>query len=484
MSNSQSVRSSDSVRGAFSSKEKPRANDLMQRVPPHSIEAEIAVLAAAMTNDPETVSNLVNILKSSEEFYDGRHKAIYEAILSLYSQNKPTTLTAINEQLHVLNLWDKAGGTSYLGEIAQAMISAAHGEYFAHLVRDRATQRRLIEACAKIINDSYPPAESLPALLDASEQAIFMIAQRLDQQNFEPIHVTIANIFDNMAKMSEMRQNFTGVTTGFARLDKLTSGLQPSDLIIVAARPSMGKTAFALSLAVNAALAGNSVAIFSLEMSRDQLVKRMLAIKALVDMGKFREPYRITDDDWRHLHAAADDLSRAAIYIDDTASLSTLEFKARVRRLKSKHDINLVIVDYLQLMHSPRGKDSRELEISDISRTLKAIAKDLNIPVMALSQLNRKVEERARDDKRPQLSDLRESGAIEQDADVIMFIYRDDVYKYKKPSERPIDGDAEIIIGKQRNGPTGVATLTYHSAYTAFVNKAEDREYGAMPSEV
>ena len=245
----------------------------------------------------------------------------------------------------------------------------------------------------------------------------------------------------------------------------------------------MGKTAFALSLAVNAALSPQAtpVAIFSLEMSREQLIQRMLALTAHVDMSKLRQAYRLTDDDWNFLYEAGGKLNGAPIYIDDTATLSTMELRARVRRLKSKYNIGLVVVDYLQLMRSPRGKDSRELEISDISRTLKAVAKDLNIPVVALSQLNRKVEERAREDKRPQMSDLRESGAIEQDADIIMFIYRDDVYKHKNPAERPEVGKAEIIIGKQRNGPTGIAELLFHSRFTSFENMTED--WVGLPSE-
>ena len=459
--------------------------DILNRVPPNNPQAEMSVLAAAMTNDSETVASVIATLRDGDDFYDSRHRAIFQAILSLYHADKPIDVTTVINELRVLNLWEQSGGLGYLSEIARVMISAAYGEYYARIVRNQATQRRLIESCAKIIEKSYTPVQDIKKLLDEAEHDIFMLAQFADKIDSEPIQVTLEKIFENLTKLSENKKGVTGVPTGFAQLDKLTAGFQPSDLIIIAARPAMGKTSFALSLALNAAAAGTSVAIFSLEMSREQLVKRMLAIRAHVSMTKLRQPSELTDEDWQNLHQAAGLIDQGAnpykIYIDDTAYLSTIDLRARVRRLKSKYDIGLLIVDYLQLMHSPRGKDSRELEISDISRTLKAIAKDLNIPVIALSQLNRKVEERGRDDKRPQLSDLRESGAIEQDADIIMFIYRDDVYKFKKASERPPSGEAEIIIGKQRNGPTGIAFLTFLTEYTSFENKAADKEF--PPSE-
>ncbi|MCL1985449.1 MAG: replicative DNA helicase, partial [Betaproteobacteria bacterium] len=279
-------------------------------------------------------------------------------------------------------------------------------------------------------------------------------------------------------KLSKRHEVVTGVPTGYNRLDHLTAGLQPSDLIIVAARPSMGKTAFALNMAVNAAADDNiPVCVFSLEMSMEQLMMRMLAARARVDASRLRRPASLSDEDWAHLMSAADELSHAPLFIDDTPALSTLELSARTRRIKAERGIGLVIVDYLQLMRTSRRTDSRELEISDISRSLKALAKETDIPVVALSQLNRKVEDRG--DKRPMLSDLRESGAIEQDADVIFFIYRDDIYKYPKPSERPLVGDAEIIIGKQRNGPVGLVELSFHSAYTVFV----DKDFRTQPSE-
>ncbi|MBQ7739291.1 MAG: replicative DNA helicase [Desulfovibrionaceae bacterium] len=483
--------SQDASRGAYNAprpfkKQDTAANaqqNIFNRVPPNNLQAEMSVLAAALTNDPETVASVIATLKDGDDFYDSRHRAIFQAILSLYRADKPIDVTTVNNELHILNLWEQAGGLTYLSEIAKVIISAAYGEHYAKIVHSQATQRRLINSCAKIIEKSYTPVQDIKKLLDEAEQEIFMLSQNIDKIDSEPVQMTLRDIFSKLATLSQNKSGVTGVTTGFEQLDSLTAGLQPSDLIIIAARPAMGKTAFALSLALNAAKAGTAVAIFSLEMSREQLVKRMLAIKAHVSMSSLRQPSKLTDADWQHLYEAADDIDHATnpykIYIDDTAYLSTIDLRARVRRLKSKHDIGLLIIDYLQLMHSPRGKDSRELEISDISRTLKAIAKDLNIPVIALSQLNRKVEERGRDDKRPQLSDLRESGAIEQDADIIMFIYRDDVYKYKKASDRPPVGVAEIIIGKQRNGPTGIAFLTFLSEYTAFENQAADFQYQA-----
>ncbi|MBQ7456311.1 MAG: replicative DNA helicase [Desulfovibrio sp.] len=469
-------------RGAFLSRTQSQPRDIANRIPPNNRDAEVAVLAALLTNE-ESCSTVLDIIKSADDFYDPRNKGIYQAFLNLSSTDKPFTIVSCAEELKRMDLYDKCGGAQYLSELALGIVSGVHVEFYATLVRNKAIQRSLIDTCATIIGNAYQTTDDVLGLLDASEQSIFNLTERLDQSNFEPTDKIIDNFFDRLSKAADKRNELTGVTTGFTHLDNLTAGLQPSDLIIVAARPSMGKTAFALSLAVNAALAEHPtpVAIFSLEMSREQLIQRILSLKAHVDMGKLRQPYKLVDEDWSNLYAAADDLQKGKLFIDDTATLSTMELKARARRLKAKYDIGLILVDYLQLMRSPRGAESRELEISDISRTLKAIAKELNIPVVALSQLNRKVEERGRDDKRPQLSDLRESGAIEQDADIIMFIYRDDIYQFKNPADRPVDQKAEIIIGKQRNGPTGVCDLLFRSQYTAFENLAQD--WAMAPSE-
>ena len=364
-------------------------------------------------------------------------------------------------------------GAVYLADLAQAVVSGANAEYYATIVRDKSLQRGLINACSSIISNCYDASREVGSLLDESEQAVFAISQRTTGRDFTGARELVDSVFENLSKLADSRDVITGVTTGYTRLDKLTAGLQPSDLIIVAARPSMGKTAFSLCMGLNAAIRqGVPVAVFSLEMSKEQLMQRMLAVWGKVDMSKLRRPALLTDADWSNLYAAADVISRAPIYIDDTPALTTLELRARARRLKAEKGLGLVIVDYLQLMRTSRRTDSRELEISDISRSLKGLAKEMNVPVVALSQLNRKVEERK--DNRPMLSDLRESGAIEQDADIVIFLYRDEVYKFTKPADRPVQGIAEIIIGKQRNGPVGVAELLYMSPYTAFEDLAPD----------
>lgn len=462
-------------RGASRKKSMLAAKDLekelLRRVPPHSAEAEMAVLGGLLMR-PQLM-NVISDILAPDDFYLAGNKLVYTAFLELYSKSAPIELVAAAELLRGRDELENAGGTAYLGQLAQAVVTGANAEYYAGVVRDRAMQRNLIDACAKIISNSYDVSQDVDALLDESEQSVFSISRRASGNVFSTSQELTDKVFENLSRLSDNRDAITGVTTGFERLDQLTSGLQNSDLIIVAARPSMGKTAFALCAAMNAAIEQNiSVAIFSLEMSKEQLMQRMLAARAHVDLGHLRRPHQLTDEEWRDLYAAADKISHAAIFIDDSAAISTLELRARARRLQAEKGLGLVVVDYLQLMRSSRRTDSRELEISDISRSLKGLAKELNIPVMALAQLNRKVEDRT--DKRPILADLRESGAIEQDADVIMFVYRDDVYRFKKPSERPLEGEAEIIIGKQRNGPVGVAELMYLSQYTSFESKTPD----------
>lgn len=452
--------------------------ELLRRVPPHSAEAEMAVLAGLLMR-PQIMNTIADILLP-EDFYLPANQLVFRAFLDLYAKGAPIDLVTAAELLKSREELEKAGGTVYLGQLSQAVVVGANAEYYAGLVRGKAMQRNLIDACSGIIANCFDSSLEADNLLDEAEQAVFAISQRVAKSDFTRGSDLLDKVFENLSRLADSHDVVTGVTTGFERLDALTAGLQNSDLIIVAARPSMGKTAFALSLAINAALRQNvTVAIFSLEMSKEQLMQRMLASRAKVDMSRLRRPSQLTDDDWKLLHQAGDSLTHAPIYIDDSSALSTMELRARARRLKAEANLGLVVVDYLQLMRSTRRTDSRELEISEISRSLKGLAKELNIPVVALSQLNRKVEDRT--DKRPILADLRESGAIEQDADVIMFIYRDDVYKFKKPSERPLQGDAEIIIGKQRNGPVGVAELVYLAPYTSFESRAPD--YMAQPSE-
>ena len=439
---------------------------LLRRVPPHSAEAEQAVLGGILLR-PELMHTIVDMLQA-DDFYLPAHTVIYTAFVDLYRTGAPIDLVAVAEQLRNTKSLEAAGGAVYLGDLAQAVVSGANAEYYATIVRDKSLQRNLITTCSRIIGNCYDTALPVGELLDASEQSVFSISQRRSGKDFSSTDDLVLKVFNGLVDLAGRKDVITGIPTGYSRLDKITAGLQPSDLIVVAARPSMGKTAFALCMALRAAESQRnaSVAIFSLEMSKEQLVQRMLAVRGKVDLSKMRRPSLLTDEDWYNLQNAADVITRAPIYIDDTPALSTLELRARTRRLKAEKGLDLVIVDYLQLMRTSRKTDSRELEISDISRSLKGLAKELQVPVVALSQLNRKVEERS--DKRPMLSDLRESGAIEQDADVIMFVYRDDVYKYPKPAERPTQGTAEIIVGKQRNGPVGIAELMYISPYTSF----------------
>ncbi len=449
-----------------------RAQDaLLTHVPPHSMEAEQAVLAGVFL-DVKVMNIIVDMLEP-EDFYMPAHQTIYNAVLDCFRKSLPVDLGVCAQYLKDQQKLEEVGGVIYLSEIAQATVMGANAEYYASVVRDKSLLRNLIGTCAGIIGKCYDSTQEINALLDASEQSVFSISQRTVGKDFSGTAELVNTVFENLSRLSKSKETITGVTTGFQRLDNMTAGLQPSDLIIVAARPSMGKTAFSMCMALNAAIQQNiPVAVYSLEMSKEQLMQRMLAVYAKVDVSLLRRPSYLTDEDWAQLCVAADTIKNAPIFIDDTPALSTMELRSRTRRLKAQHDVGLVIVDYLQLMRVNRRIDSRELEIPEISRSLKSLAKEMNVPVVAPSQLNRKAEERA--DKRPMLSDLRESGAIEQDADVIMFVYRDDVYKFTKPAERPAQGIAEIIIGKQRNGPVGVAELMYISRFTSFEDLSVD----------
>ena len=448
--------------------------DLLRNVPPHSIEAEQAVLGGVFLK-PESLYALIDIL-NEDDFYLPAHRLIYGAYRELFQRSIPIDLISVAEQLKAGSNLEAVGGAVYLAELARAVASAANAEYYAELVRDKAMARHLITSCADIISNSFEPGQDVRSLLNDSEQAIFAISQRNSGRSYKDAAELTRQVFDELTARASRHDLVTGVPTGYTRLDHMTAGFQPSDLIILAARPSMGKTAFALNIAMRTAIrSGVGVVIYSLEMSMQQLIMRMLCAWGKVDVSRMRRGY-LSDDDWQGLHDAGEVFSKAPIYIDDTPSLSPLELRARTRRLKMEKNIGLVVIDYLQLMRSNRRTDSRELEISDISRNLKAMAKELNVPVMALSQLNRKVEERA--DKRPMLSDLRESGAIEQDADVIMFIYREAAYM--KLAERPPVDKAEIIIGKQRNGPVGTIELMYAPPYTAF----EDPEATYGPADL
>jgi replicative DNA helicase len=473
MEQSRENRPPDNSRGGRGNNAKDKAQALQgaqallsRNIPPQNVEAERAVLGGVLLRN-SILNSLVDLL-TEDDFYSPAHRLIYQACLELTRRNTAIDLLTLADELRKRAALDEVGGELYLAELAEATVSAANALHHARIVREKSVQRQLITAAAEIIQNSFEGAQEVEELIDASEQSIFRIADFKKSHGLHSSKELIDQVFIQLEKRVESRELVTGVPTGYHQFDELTAGLQPSDLIILAARPAMGKTAFALNIAMNAAIAGVHTAVFSLEMSKEQLMMRLLCSKGMVDLAKLRRG-RLDDSDWQKLYEAAGELSPAPLYIDDTSALTVLEMRSRCRRLASEHGLGLVIVDYLQLMRSSRRIDSREQEISDISRNLKALAKELSVPVIALSQLNRKVEERG--DKRPMMSDLRESGAIEQDADLIVFLYREAAYK-KRDEITEHDNAAEIIIGKQRNGPTGIVTLTFFKEFTLFENRS------------
>lgn len=434
--------------------------DLALRVPPHSLEAEQAVLAGLLlrkTIAPQVIADL-----KAEDFYFPQHKEIFLAAHGLYVCNSAIDLITLAQVLKDTNKLEEIGGAVYLAELAQLGVSAANAEFYAKIVHEKSIQRGLIEAGSTIVSSGFDSSRELSLLIDEAEQAIMHVSSRKNTGAFKPVNVLIGGLLD--AAMQPAENGITGLPTGYKDLDRITRGLQPSDLIIIAARPAMGKTAFALNLAMRAAITQKAtVGIFSLEMSDRQLIQRMASLWGKIPYDDLCNGH-LGPKEGDRLFQATEFLQKAPLYINETPALTTLELRSQARRLKMEHGLDLIIVDYLQLLRSTRRTDSRELEISDISRALKALAKELNVPVIALSQLNRKLEERA--DKRPLLADLRESGAIEQDADLVVFIYRDEVYNKKE--DNPKKGIAELIIGKHRNGRTGIIELAFLPQYTAF----------------
>jgi replicative DNA helicase len=440
--------------------------DLLRKLPPQNLEAEQAVLGGVFQH-PKALHSIVDVIQA-EDFYSPAHQMIFNAFIELYNSSKPVDPVTVHDFLASREELEAVGGPVYLAELGGSVVTSANALHHAGIVRDKSTLRRLIDASGKIITDCYQ-ATNVEELLDGAEKEIFEISDAKSRSTFRTSADAVKAVFQDLEQRVANRSVVTGVPTTYEKFDEITAGMQPSDLIIVAGRPSMGKTAFALNMSLRSAIHHETrTAVFSLEMSTEQLIQRMLCSFGKVNLANLRRGF-LDDEDWTRLYDAAQYLSGAPVFIDDTPALSTLELRARCRRLKSEQDIQLVIVDYLQLMRASQSIDSREQEISDISRTLKAIAKELNVPVIALSQLNRKVEERT--NKRPMLSDLRESGAIEQDADVIIFIYRDEVYNKKE--DNPKRGIAEIIVGKQRNGPVGEFELAFLNTYTSFENLAE-----------
>ncbi len=435
---------------------------LAQRLPPQSLEAEVSVLGGILLEN-EALTRVLEVIREGD-FYREAHRKIFSAILELFERNEPADLITLSEVLRRRGDFEEVGGIEYLNSLVNSVPTAANISYYAKIIKEKSILRKLIHRATEIISQGYGAAGDVDDFLDRAEHSIFEISEDRVRPSFHPIKDIIKSSFKTIEKLYEKRQLITGVPTGFTRLDELTSGFQPSDLIIVAGRPSMGKTALALNIAQHAAIEARvPAAIFSLEMAKEQLALRMLCSEAKVDAHRLRGGF-LGESDWPKLTRAAGNLSEAPLFIDDTPALTALEMRAKSRRLKMEHNLGLIIVDYLQLMRGRADSDTREQEISDISRSLKSLAKELTVPVIALSQLNRRVEERG--DRRPQLADLRESGAIEQDADVIIFLYRDEVYNKSDDNK----GKAEIIIGKQRNGPTGKFELAFLDKYTCFEN--------------
>ena len=441
---------------------------LLSRLPPQNIEAEESVLSAILV-DNNVLLDVIEIL-SPDDFYRSAHQKIFAAITELFDKGEPIDLVTLANKLNENGCMEEIGGASYLAKLVDAVPLAVNALHYGKIIHDKAALRRLIEKANAIAKRCFEDRGDVDEIIDYAESSIFEISERKTRQAFYPISKIILGNIETLEENQGNHSLVTGVPTGFTQLDSMTSGLQGSDLIILAARPSMGKTALALNIARNAAINGNvPSAIFSLEMSKEQLSLRMLCSEASIDSSRLRGGF-FSMDDWHRLTDAAGTLSDAPIYIDDSPSLTAMDIRAKSRRLKMEKNIGLVIIDYLQLMQGKAGTERRDLEISDISRSLKALAKELNIPVVALSQLNRMLEQR--NDKRPRLSDLRESGALEQDADVVAFIYRDEVYN--KDENNPNRGIAEIILSKQRNGPTGDIHLTFLGAYTRFENLATE----------
>ena len=434
------------------------------KVPPHDIEAEQAVLGSMFT-DKDAVISSVEILKE-EDFYRDDNRYIYSAMLNLYNRAEPIDLITVKAELELMGKFEQVGGFEYLTELPMKVPTTANASKYVKIVEEKSTLRRLIKTANEIIELGYDPTEEVEHIMEGAEKKIFNLLQNKNQKGYVPIKDILVDSFTQLEELYNRKQHITGVPTGFSDLDYRTSGLHGSEFILIAARPAMGKSAFVLNIAANAALRGNTpVAIFSLEMSKEQMVNRIMCSEAMVDSNKVRTG-KLDDNDWAKLAESIGPLSEAGIYVDDTPGISIMEIRARCRKLKIEKDIGLVVIDYLQLIQGSnrtRG-GSREQEIAEISRSLKILAKELDVPVIALSQLSRAVEQRP--DHRPMLSDLRESGSIEQDADIVMFLYRDDYYN--EDSEKK--NVAEVIIAKHRGGSTGTVDLGWLGSYTKFVN--------------
>ena len=448
----------------------PTRDPYRERQPPYAAEAEQAVLAA-MLIDGDAIMRAAEHVDDTM-FYREGHRRIFRAMIAVTERGDVVDPLTLSDELGRRGELEASGGRDYIGFLVDAVPTAANVEYHAKIVREKALLRRLIEVSTQIVSEAFEGRSTAADLLDEAESKIFQVSQAQGTGGFTRIKELLWPAMERIEAISRDGRTVTGVASGFMDLDQMTSGFQPSDLVIVAARPSMGKTAFVLSLTQHAAIENSvPVAFFSLEMSKESLVQRMLTSEARIDAQAVRTG-RLRDDDFPRLARAAGILSQAPVYIDDTPGITILEMRSKARRLKAEFGVGMVVVDYLQLMQGPAASENRQQEVSQISRSLKALAKELNVPVLALSQLSRAPEQRSGSDKgRPQLSDLRESGAIEQDADLIMFIFREEVYAERENGvlkDPSLDGKAEIIIGKQRNGPIGNVTLAFHKQYTRF----------------
>jgi replicative DNA helicase len=451
-------------------------DDNLRKVPPQNLEAESSVLGGILLENDAI--NIVLELLRPDDFYRESHRKVFRAMIELTDRTEPVDLITLSEFLKSRGELDAVGGSAYLASLADFVPTAANIAYYARIVREKSILRSLIRTATEIATRGYEEQGNVEEFLDTAEKVIFDISEQKIKASFVAVGDMIKDTLKTVEKLYERKEMVTGVPTGYEDLDKLTAGLQPSDLIIVAGRPSMGKTAFSLNIAANAAFAGVGVAVFSLEMAKEQLVLRMLCSEARVNNSKVRSGY-LAERDFPKLANAAGRLHEALIYIDDTPAISVLELRAKARRLVRDRTkkVGLIVIDYLQLMRGMGGASNREQEISEISRSLKALAKELAVPVIAISQLNRRVEDRG--DRRPMMSDLRESGAIEQDADVIMFIYRDEVYNQNSEEK----GKAEIIVAKQRNGPIDRVELTFLNEFMRFENYTPRDDFDYQEAE-
>ncbi|KIE42927.1 replicative DNA helicase [Geobacter anodireducens] len=451
----------------------------LRKVPPQSIEAEMSILGGVLL-DNEAINRCLELIEA-DDFYRESHRKIFRAMIDLSNRSEPCDLITLTDMLKRKGELDEVGGGSYLATLVDYVPTAANIAYYCRIVKEKSVTRRLITAATDIVTRGYDEETTVDELLDGAQKTIFEISENKLRPAFTPVGTILKDTFKRIETLYEKKEHVTGVPTGFYDLDKMTAGFQPGDLIIIAGRPSMGKTAFSLNIAQYAAAHADSplpVAVFSLEMSKESLVMRLLCSESRVDASRLRTGH-LVDTDWHKLTHGADKLAKARLYIDDTPAIPVLEMRAKARRLKAENGLGMIVVDYLQLMRGS-SQESRQQEISEISRSLKALAKELEVPVVALSQLNRSLESRT--DKRPMMSDLRESGAIEQDADVIMFVYRDAVYcddckKRDGSCTKGHEKDAEIIIGKQRNGPIGSVNLLFNGEFTKFENLEKHHDY-------